>query len=187
MAMFNQISGINAMMYFAKRVFEMAGFAPQVALGCAAAMSVVLGLATFVGLFLIDRLGRRTLLIIGSVGCLASHFAAALAFAHGWGLLAALCIFTFIAFFAIGLGMVTWVFMAEVFPQRFRAQGQSFGSTTHWVFCAVLTFVFPTLAVRVSPSSIFLFFGVCVVFNLLWAVFICPETKGRTLEECAAG
>ena len=175
------------MMYFAKRVFEMAGFTPSVALGCAAAMSIVLALATVAGLFLIDRLGRRTLLIVGSVGCLVSHFAAALAFAHGWGTLAAVCIFTFIASFAIGLGMVTWVFMAEVFIQRHRATGQSFGSATHWTFCAVLTFVFPAVAVRVAPSSIFSFFGVCVVFNLLWAVFICPETKGKTLEECAAG
>lgn len=186
MAMFNQISGINAMMYFAKRVFEMAGFGPQVALGCAAAMSVVLGLATFAGLFLIDRLGRRTLLIIGSVGCLTAHFAAALSFERGWGLMAVVSIFTFIVFFAIGLGMVTWVFMAEIFPQRFRAKGQSFGSATHWVFCAVLTFSFPILAVRVPPSAIFLFFGICVFFNLLWAAFVCPETKGKSLEECPA-
>ena len=182
-AMFNQLSGINAMMYFAKRVFELAGFAPSVALGCAAAMSVVLGLGTFAGLFLIDRLGRRTLLIIGSIGCALAHFATAAAFLLDWGLMAALCIFPFIVFFAIGQGVVIWVFISEIFPQRFRAQGQSFGAGTHWTFCAALTFVFPIMAVRWAPWAIFGFFGICLVAHLAWAVLICPETKGKTLEE----
>ena len=183
LAMFNQLSGINAMMYFAKRVFEMAGFTPQVALGTAAAMSVVLGLGTFAGLFLIDRLGRRTLLIVGSIGCIAAHFAAASAFVFDLGLLAAICIFQFIVFFAVGQGVVIWVFISEIFPQRFRAQGQSWGSFTHWSFCAALTFVFPAMAASWAPAAIFSFFGTCLVVHLLWAIFICPETKGKTLEE----
>ena len=182
-AMFNQLSGINAMMYFAKRVFEMAGFTPQVALGTAAAMSVVLGLGTFAGLFLIDRLGRRTLLIVGSIGCIAAHFAAAAAFVFDFGLLAAICIFQFIVFFAVGQGVVIWVFISEIFPQRFRAQGQSWGSFTHWSFCAALTFVFPAMAASWAPAAIFSFFGVCLCLHILWAIFICPETKGKTLEE----
>lgn len=182
-AMFNQLSGINAMMYFAKRVFEMAGFTPQVALGTAAAMSVVLGLGTFTGLFLIDRLGRRQLLIIGTVGCILAHFATAAAFLFDLGLLAAVCIFPFIVFFALGQGVVIWVFISEIFPQRFRAQGQSWGSFTHWMFCATLTFVFPIMAVRWAPWAIFGFFGTCLVAHLLWAIFICPETKGKSLEE----
>ena len=182
-AMFNQLSGINAMMYFAKRVFEMAGFTPQVALGTAAAMSVVLGLGTFVGLFLIDRLGRRTLLIVGSVGCIVAHFAAAAAFVFDFGLLAAICIFQFIGFFAVGQGVVIWVFISEIFPQRFRAQGQSWGSFTHWSFCAALTFVFPAMAASWAPAAIFSFFGVCLCLHILWAIFICPETKGKSLEE----
>ena len=182
-AMFNQLSGINAMMYFAKRVFEMAGFTPQVALGTAAGMSVVLGLGTFAGLFLIDRLGRRTLLIIGSIGCIVAHFAAASAFVFDLGLLAAVCIFQFIVFFAVGQGVVIWVFISEIFPQKFRAQGQSWGSFTHWSFCAVLTFVFPAMAASWAPASIFTFFGVCLCAPLLWAIFICPETKGKKLEE----
>ena len=181
--MFNQLSGINAMMYFAKRVFEMAGFTPQVALGTAAGMSVVLGLGTFAGLFLIDRLGRRTLLIIGSIGCIAAHFAAASAFVFDLGLVAAICIFQFIVFFAVGQGVVIWVFISEIFPQRFRAQGQSWGSFTHWSFCAALTFVFPAMAASWAPASIFTFFGVCLCIHLLWAIFICPETKGKKLEE----
>lgn len=184
-AMFNQLSGINAMMYFAKRVFELAGFSPSLALGCAAAMSVVLGAGTFAGLFLIDRVGRRTLLIVGSIGCIVAHFATAAAFLLDWGLMAALCIFPFIIFFAIGQGVVIWVFISEIFPQRFRAQGQSFGAGTHWTFCAVLTFVFPIMAVRFQPWAIFGFFGLCLVAHLVWAVFVCPETKGKTLEELA--
>ena len=182
-AMFNQLSGINAMMYFAKRVFEMAGFTPQVALGTAAGMSVVLGLGTFAGLFLIDRLGRRTLLIIGSIGCIVAHFAAASAFVFNLGLVAAICIFQFIVFFAVGQGVVIWVFISEIFPQKFRAQGQSWGSFTHWSFCAALTFVFPAMAASWAPASIFTFFGVGLCIHLLWAIFICPETKGKKLEE----
>ncbi|MBP3406789.1 MAG: MFS transporter, partial [Kiritimatiellae bacterium] len=100
-AMFNQLSGVNAMMYFAKRIFEMAGFSAQGALAAAAALSIVLGLGTFAGLFLIDRLGRRQLLIIGTVGCILAHFATAVAFIFNIGLLAAFCIFPFIVFFAL--------------------------------------------------------------------------------------
>jgi len=173
-------------MYFAKRVFEMAGLSPQAALGTAAAMSVVLGLGTFAGLFLIDRLGRRTLLIVGSVGCIAAHFATAAAFVFDLGLLAALCIFPFIVFFALGQGVVIWVFISEIFPQRFRAQGQSFGSFTHWTFCALLTFVFPAMAATWAPAAIFAFFGICLVAHLVWAIFICPETKGKPLDEISA-
>ena len=183
LAAFNQLSGINAMMYFARRVFEMAGMSSQAALGTAAAMSVVLGLGTFAGLFLIDRLGLRSLLIIGSIGCIAAHFATAAAFVFDFGLLAALCIFPFIVFFAMGQGVVIWVFISEIFPQRFRAQGQSFGSFTHWTFCAALTFVFPAMAAAWAPAAIFAFFGSCLVAHLLWAIFVCPETKGKTLEE----
>ena len=181
-AAFNQLSGINAMMYFARRVFEMAGFSTSVALGCAAAMSVVLGIGTFAGLFLIDRLGRRTLLIVGSIGCILAHFATAAAFEFGLGIVAAACIFPFIVFFAMGQGVVIWVFISEIFPQRFRAQGQSLGSFTHWGFCAVLTFVFPVMAASWLPQWIFAFFGACLVAHLLWAVFICPETKGSELK-----
>ena len=182
-AAFNQLSGINAMMYFAKRVFEMAGMSASAALGTAAGLSIVLGLGTFAGLFLIDRLGRRTLLITGSIGCIVAHFATAAAFLCNLGLLAAACIFLFIVFFAMGQGVVIWVFISEIFPQRFRAQGQSWGSFTHWTFCAVLTFVFPLMAVRWAPWMIFALFGCCLVVHWLWAVFVCPETKGRSLEE----
>ena len=182
-AMFNQLSGINAMMYFAKRIFEMAGFSAQGALGAAAALSIVLGLGTFLGLFLIDRLGRRQLLIIGTIGCILAHFATASAFVFDLGLLAALCIFPFIVFFALGQGVVIWVFISEIFPQSCRSRGQGLGSFTHWMFCAALTFVFPWMAAKWPPWSIFTFFGACLVLHLMWVVFVCPETKGKSLEE----
>ena len=83
----------------------------------------------------------------------------------------------------MGQGVVIWVFISEIFPQRFRAQGQSWGSFTHWSFCAALTFVFPLMAAKWPTWSIFAFFGACLVAHLLWAAFICPETKGRALEE----
>jgi MFS family permease len=182
-AMFNQLSGINAMMYFAKRIFEMAGFSAQGALAAAAALSIVLGLGTFAGLFLIDRLGRRQLLVIGTVGCILAHFATAVAFIFNIGLLAAFCIFPFIVFFALGQGVVIWVFISEIFPQEFRSRGQSFGSFTHWAFCATLTFVFPWMAAAWATWTIFAFFGMGLVAHLVWAIFICPETKGKKLEE----
>lgn len=180
-AAFNQLSGINAMMYFAKRVFEMAGMTASAALGTAAGLSIVLGLGTFAGLFLIDRLGRRTLLIVGSIGCIVAHVATATAFLCDFGLLAAACIFVFIVFFAMGQGVVIWVFISEIFPQRFRAQGQSWGSFTHWSFCAALTFVFPLMAAKWPTWSIFAFFGLCLVAHLAWAALICPETRGKAL------
>ena len=182
-AMFNQLSGINAMMYFAKRIFEMAGLTEQGAFGAAAALSVVLGMGTFAGLFVIDRLGRRQLLVIGTIGCIFAHFATAAAFAFDLGILAALCVFPFIVFFALGQGVVIWVFISEIFPQSCRSRGQSLGSFTHWAFCAMLTFVFPMMTASWAPWIIFAFFGTCLVLHLLWAIFICPETKGKTLEE----
>ena len=182
-AMFNQLSGINAMMYFAKRIFEMAGFSAQGALGAAAALSIVLGLGTFAGLFLIDRLGRRQLLVAGTIGCVIAHFATAAAFVFDFGLLAALCIFPFIVFFALGQGVVIWVFISEIFPQELRSRGQSFGSLVHWTFCAALTFVFPWMAATWASWLIFAFFGMCLSAHLAWAVWICPETKGKKLED----
>jgi hypothetical protein len=97
--------------------------------------------------------------------------------------LAAFCIFPFIVFFALGQGVVIWVFISEIFPQEFRSRGQSFGSFTHWVFCAALTFVFPWMAATWVTWTIFAFFGMSLVVHLAWAVYICPETKGKKLEE----
>ena len=182
-AMFNQLSGICAVLYFARRVFQLAGCSSETALVVTAWLTVLLGLGTFVGLFLIDRIGRKQMLIWGGVCYLASLFPCALAFIMGWNVLAAACIFLFIFAHAVGQGTVIWVFISEVFPQKFRAEGQSFGSFTHWMFCATLTFVFPLMTAKMPTWSIFALFGTFMVFHLFWAIFIVPETKGQVLEE----
>ena len=182
-AMFNQLSGINAVLYFARRIFEMAGFSSSGALAVAAGLTAVIGAATFIGLALIDRLGRRTLLVIGGTGYVISLLSCSAAFLLGMGPVAAACIFLFIVSHAVGQGTVIWVFIAEIFPQEFRATGQSLGCFTHWFFAAVLTFVFPAMAARLSPAAIFATFGVFMVLHLLWALFLVPETKGRRLED----
>ena len=182
-AMFNQLSGINAVLYFARRIFEMAGFSSSGALAVAAGLTAVIGAATFIGLALIDRLGRRTLLVIGGTGYVVSLLSCSAAFLLGMGPVAAACIFLFIVSHAVGQGTVIWVFIAEIFPQEFRATGQSLGCFTHWFFAAVLTFVFPAMAARLSPAAIFATFGVFMVLHLLWALFLVPETKGRRLED----
>ena len=182
-AMFNQLSGICAVLYFARRVFQLAGCSSETALVVTAWLTVLLGLGTFVGLFLIDRIGRKQMLIWGGVCYLVSLFPCALAFIMGWNVLAAACIFLFIFAHAVGQGTVIWVFISEVFPQKFRAQGQSFGSFTHWMFCATLTFVFPLMTAKMPTWSIFALFGTFMVFHLFWAIFIVPETKGQVLEE----
>ena len=182
-AFFNQLSGINAVLYFARRIFEMAGCTSQTALAVTAGMGVVNALATLAGVLLIDRLGRRTLLAIGGVGYVVSLFACSAAFLLDQGALAAAMVFLFVISHMVGQGTVIWVLIAEVFPQRFRAQGQSLGSFTHWFFAAALTFAFPTMAARLSPAVIFGFFGVMMVLHLLWVFFLVPETKGRPLED----
>ena len=182
-AMFNQLSGICAVLYFARRVFQLAGCSSETALAVTAWLTVLLGLGTFVGLFLIDRIGRRQMLIWGGAGYLVSLFGCAAAFVLGWNVVAAACIFLFIFSHAVGQGTVIWVFISEVFPQKFRAQGQSFGSFTHWMFCATLTFVFPLMTARMPTWSIFALFGTFMVFHIFWAIFVVPETKGKALEE----
>jgi len=182
-AMFNQLSGICAVLYFARRVFQLAGCSSETALVVTAWLTVLLGIGTFVGLFLIDRIGRKQMLIWGGVCYLVSLFPCALAFIMGWNILAAACIFLFIFAHAVGQGTVIWVFISEVFPQKFRAEGQSFGSFMHWMFCATLTFVFPLMTAKMPTWSIFALFGTFMVFHLIWAIFIVPETKGKALEE----
>ena len=182
-AMFNQLSGINAVLYFARRIFEMAGFSSSGALAVAAGLTVVIGVGTFLGVSLIDRLGRKTLLIIGGIGYVISLFACAAAFMLDAGTVATLCIFLFIISHALGQGTVIWVFIAEIFPQELRAKGQSFGGFTHWLFAAILTFVFPVMAAHLPPAAIFGIFGALMVLHLLWAIFAVPETKGRRLED----
>jgi MFS family permease len=185
-AMFNQLSGINAILYFAPRIFEMAGLGEKAALLQSIGIGITNLVFTFVGLWLIDRVGRRTLLIVGSIGYILSLGLCSWAFANGVSSIVPACLFGFIAAHAVGQGAVIWVFIAEIFPDRHRATGQAIGCGTHWVMAAALTTVFPVLVSLFPPSVVFAFFCGRVVLQLLWAVAMMPETKGVPLEELAA-
>jgi MFS transporter, SP family, arabinose:H+ symporter len=181
-AAFNQLSGINAILYFAPRIFEMAGLGQHAALLTSIGIGITNLVFTFVGLGLIDRLGRRTLLLIGSIGYLASLGTCAWAFATGHQSIVPAAIFAFIAAHAIGSGTVIWVFIAEIFPDAHRANGGALGSATHWVFAAVLTTLFPVLVANVEPWMIFAGFAVMMAVQMVWVVTTMPETKGVPLE-----
>lgn len=182
-AFFNQLSGINAILYFAPRIFEMTGLGKEAALLQSVGIGVTNLLFTFLGLWLIDRLGRRTLLLIGSFGYIASLGLTAWAFHNEHYSIVPACIFGFIAAHAIGQGTVIWVFISEIFPTSHRAAGQALGSFTHWVFAALLTTFFPGMVAAFAPAAVFLFFCGMMVLQLLWVVTLVPETKGVPLEE----
>lgn len=182
-AFFNQLSGINAVLYFAPRIFEMTGLGEQTAFLQSIGIGITNLIFTFVGLWLIDRLGRRTLLYLGSFGYIASLGLCSWAFATETFNIVPACIFAFIASHAIGQGAVIWVFISEIFPNRHRAAGTALGCGTHWVFAALLTLFFPTLVESFSPSIVFAFFAGMMVLQLIWVWLMVPETKGVPLEE----
>ncbi len=182
-AFFNQLSGINAILYFAPRIFELAGLGEQSALLQSIGIGVANLIFTLIGLWLIDRLGRRTLLFIGSIGYISSLGLCAWAFYTRQFSIVPACIFAFIAAHAVGQGAVIWVLIAEIFPDKYRAMGQSLGSSTHWVFAALLTTIFPNVVTAFHPGSVFLFFCFMMVLHLIWVYIMVPETKGRSLEE----
>ncbi len=182
-AFFNQLSGINAILYFAPRIFELTGLQKNAAMLQSVGIGVTNLVFTFVGLWLIDRLGRRTLLLIGSFGYIASLGLTAWAlFTQHYAIVPA-CIFAFIAAHAVGQGTVIWVLISEIFPNRHRAQGQALGSFTHWIFAALLTTFFPIAVESIAPGYIFVFFCGMMVLQLFWVQFMVPETKGVPLEE----
>ncbi len=182
-AFFNQMSGINAVLYFAPRIFEMTGLGERAALLQSVGIGITNLIFTFVGLWLIDRVGRRTLLTVGSYGYIASLGVCAWAFFSGHFSIVPASIFAFIAAHAIGQGTVIWVLISEIFPNQFRAKGQTLGSTTHWVFAALIATVFPAVATAFKPGFIFLFFCGMMVLQLIWVRTMVPETKGVPLEE----
>ena len=183
MAFFNQLSGINAVLYFAPRIFEMTGLGKQAALLQSIGIGVTNLIFTFVGLWLIDRLGRRTLLYIGSFGYIISLGLVAWAFKTGNYSIVPACIFAFIAAHAVGQGAVIWVIISEIFPNEHRASGQALGSFTHWVFAALLTTFFPKMVEAFAPATVFMFFAGMMCLQLLWVKLMVPETKGVPLEE----
>jgi len=182
-AFFNQLSGINAILYFAPRIFEMTGLGAKAAFLQSVGIGVTNLIFTFVGLSLIDKLGRRTLLFIGSFGYIASLGLTAWAFFTQHYSIVPGCIFAFIAAHAIGQGAVIWVFISEIFPNRQRAEGQTLGSSTHWIFAALLTTFFPKMVSVFAPGYVFSFFAFMMVLQLIWVKTMVIETKGVPLEQ----
>jgi sugar porter (SP) family MFS transporter len=182
-AFFNQLSGINAILYFAPRIFALTGLGEKAALLQSVGIGITNLVFTFVGIWLIDRLGRRTLLTIGSFGYIASLGLCAWAFFTEHFAIVPACIFAFIAAHAIGQGTVIWVLISEIFPNQFRATGQALGSATHWIFAALLTTFFPAMVSAFAPGYVFLFFCFMMVLQLIWVKTMVPETKGIPLED----
>lgn len=183
-AFFNQLSGINFILYYAPEILEKAGFASSDSLLSSIFIGLVNLIFTFIGMMLIDKAGRRQLMYIGSFGYLISLFMVAFGFYTDAGAnFKLLFILMFIASHAVGQGAVIWVFIAEIFPNRVRAFGQAWGSGTHWVFAALITLFGSVLINAFEPWVAFAFFGGFMVLQLLFVHFMMPETKGRSLEE----
>jgi sugar porter (SP) family MFS transporter len=188
-AFFNQLSGINFILYYAPEILERAGLASKESLLNSIAIGGTNLIFTFVGLYLIDRAGRKKLLIIGSLGYIVSLAMVAWSFysAAGPGFLMVFLVM-FIAAHAIGQGAVIWVFIAEIFPNKVRAMGQSFGASVHWIFAALITLVTPIFldekdGIFKNPWPIFLFFAFMMVLQLIWVLTKVSETKGVSLED----
>ncbi|MGN6212081.1 sugar porter family MFS transporter [Parafilimonas sp.] len=184
-AIFNQVSGINAIIYYAPRIFEMAGLGRQSSLLSTTGIGLINFLFTLIAINFIDKIGRRTLMIIGSVGLIGTLGLVSKTFYaqdfSGFGIIVYLMIY--IAFFAFSQGAVIWVFISEIFPNNIRAKGQTLGSFTHWLMAAVITFLFPVLSEKLGGGNTFLFFSIMMVLQLLFVLKIMPETKGKSLEQ----
>jgi SP family arabinose:H+ symporter-like MFS transporter len=183
-ALFNQFSGINAFLYYAPRIFAEAGLEESAALISSVGIGITNLVFTLFGVFLIDVLGRKVLMYIGSIGYIISLGLVSVAFFSKWqGIQVPLFLFLFIASHAIGQGAVIWVFISEIFPNHLRASGQALGSSTHWVLAAIIPSMIPFLFSTIGAGVVFLIFAVMMVFQLFFVIFIMPETKGQSLEE----
>jgi sugar porter (SP) family MFS transporter len=186
-AAFNQLAGINAIIYYAPRIFEMTGLAENAALLQSISIGLTNLIFTFIALFLIDRYGRRTLLMIGSVGMVFFLGMISRAFFlqsfSGYSIM--LYLIGFIAFFAFSQGAVIWVFISEIFPNKVRAKGQALGAFTHWVMAAAISWSFPVFAnaPNIGGGPSFAFFAIMMVLHFFFAWKIIPETKGKSLED----
>ena len=182
-AFFNQASGINAIIYYAPRILEDIGLGKGAALLSTVGIGIVNLIFTMLGLSMIDRFGRRYLMFIGSIGYILSLTCVAIAFFSGaGGLFIPVLLFVFIASHAIGQGAVIWVFISEIFPNNVRSWGNSLGSSTHWVFAAIIAGTFPYFNEQLGGGVIFSLFAVMMVFQLLFVWKMMPETKGVSLE-----
>jgi sugar porter (SP) family MFS transporter len=189
-AFFNQLSGINFILYYAPEILTKIGLGAKDSLLNSIAIGGTNLIFTFAGLYLIDRLGRKKLLLIGSLGYIVSLAMVAICFAfHTSPVLLMTFLLLFIAAHAVGQGAVIWVFISEIFPNKIRASGQSFGASVHWVFAAIITLITPFFLddkdgiFKDNPWPIFAFFAGMMVLQLIWVLTKMPETKGVSLEE----
>jgi MFS transporter, SP family, arabinose:H+ symporter len=182
-AFFNQWSGINAIIYYAPRIFAMTGLGSESALLSTAGIGLVNLIFTIAGMFLIDRFGRKILMYVGSFGLITTLLLVSYAFFTKQFAGVPYYLFAYIAFFAFSQGAVIWVFISEIFPNQVRAYGQSLGSFTHWIFAAVIANIFPSLASSLGGGVIFLFFSAMMVLQLFFVWRLMPETKGMALED----
>ena len=183
LAVFNQVIGINAVLYYLNDIFAMAGFDRTSQNAQAVAVGATMLIATLVALSLIDRFGRRTLLLVGSVGlsvCLAAI--ATIFYVRQYEQLLLVFLVGYVAFFAFSQGAVIWVYLSEIFPDRVRAQGQSLGSSTHWIMNAIVSAAFPVIATQ-SQSGPFFVFLVMVILQFFAVLLFFPETGGVRLED----
>ena len=181
--MFNQLSGINAILYYLNDIFAAAGYSKLSGSLQAVAIGGMNLLATLLAMTVIDKLGRKTLLLIGSVGMCGCLFGVSEVFySHTHQSLLLWLLVGYIAFFAISQGAVIWVYLSEVFPTRVRAKGQGLGSSSHWIMNALIAFIFPQVA-KSSGGAPFLLFGVMMVVQFFVVLFFYPETKGISLEQ----
>lgn len=189
-AFFNQMSGINFILYYAPEILSRIGLGAKDSLLNSIAIGGINLIFTFVGLYLIDIIGRKKLLLIGSIGYIISLSLVAGCFiSHASPFVLMSFLLLFIAAHAIGQGAVIWVFISEIFPNRLRATGQAFGASVHWVFAAIITLITPLFLdesegiFKDNPWPIFVFFALMMVVQLIWVLFKMPETKGVSLEE----
>ena len=186
LAFFNQLSGINFILYYAPEILEMAGLGAKESLFNSILIGVTNLVFTLIGMRLIDVLGRKQLMLIGSLGYILSLTMVAFAFYSQLGsVVLLLSIMLFIASHAIGQGAVIWVFISEIFPNTVRANGQAFGTGIHWIFAALITLVGPIVIdiYKENPWPIFAFFAFMMLLQLVFVLFMMPETKGLSLEE----
>ncbi|SEI95672.1 MFS transporter, sugar porter (SP) family [Dyadobacter koreensis] len=181
-AIFNQVSGINAIIYYSPRIFEMTGLGTKSAFLSSAGIGFVNFAFTLLAINFIDRFGRRTLMLIGSVGLIITLSLVARAFFIQDFTGVPIFLFVYIAFFAFSQGAVIWVFISEIFPNEVRANGQALGSFTHWFMAAVVAFSFPIIAEFLGGGITFSFFAVMMVLQLIFVWRVMPETKGTSLE-----
>ncbi|SDJ83389.1 MFS transporter, sugar porter (SP) family [Catalinimonas alkaloidigena] len=183
-AMFNQLSGINAIIYYAPRIFGMTGLGTESALLSTAGIGLINFLSTLLALNFIDRFGRRALMKIGSWGLIATLGLVAYAFfTETFGYWVPIYLFVYIAFFAFSQGAVIWVFISEIFPNRVRAYGQALGSFTHWLLAAIVSFAFPVVTETLGGGVTFSIFCGMMILQLLFVWKMMPETKGKSLEQ----